>query len=143
MSKMDQLKALTKMRLAAASEADGRHGKEAGRQWTRFVFNSDAHLEEEGGRPGLAGALDSDTDEPAELRNALSFRTTEAAALAKTWEQSHADAIFGQNQKPEPATEPASKEGRLEHSVETLLAPDAATGGRSKGSWRQRAAQRG
>ncbi|GFR47284.1 hypothetical protein Agub_g8971, partial [Astrephomene gubernaculifera] len=117
---------------AGGGAGGGRSSSGGGSTWTRFVFNSDALLDEEGARPSLASSWDADGanaaggDAPDEKRynshglaeeldrgelNALTFRRTgdmerRQQALRRA-EAQHEDAIFGSSQPQLPPPPPA------------------------------------
>eukprot|EP00873_Tetraselmis_striata_P033294 jgi/Tetstr1/453558/TSEL_040526.t1 len=98
MSTFEKLKAKTKFDLSSAFKGDEAGPDELGRQWTRFVFNNDAPLEEEGARPDTK--FGRDDDGLAEL-NSVSFRTSNAQSHIDNQSARHEDAIFSASVKAE------------------------------------------
>jgi len=144
MSTMEQMKARTKLTLASASEADRSRPTDTDRQWTRFVFNSDAPLEEDGARPSLDFESDGE-DGGNQGKQAGAALTAQEAASMKQREVSHADAIFGA-QAPSPQPQGGSScqgEGAapsLEAGAADVIAPCLVKASRGKLSWRERLA---
>ncbi|KXZ56319.1 hypothetical protein GPECTOR_1g281 [Gonium pectorale] len=131
MDAAEKLRARTRLALAQAdarvrsataareAAADGDGGSSG--PWTRYVFNNDAHLDEEGGRPCLSRKEDGEGGGPGEKQynshglggdldvgelNALTFRRTgdverRQHALRRA-EAQHDDAIFGSALPPPP-----------------------------------------
>lgn len=86
MSDANRLKAVTAYKLSKTSAKDESHND--GKPWTRFVFNNQALLEEEGAAP------DQGAGAPVGL-GAFDFRTHRSAQIGKPGEDAHEAAIFG------------------------------------------------
>ncbi|KAK9820549.1 hypothetical protein WJX72_011549 [[Myrmecia] bisecta] len=103
------MKARTKLLLQRAADKSGPAKEE--RQWTRFAFNSEALLDEEGAQPENGFHGDA---------NVVSFRKPHAAATAEELQQAHEAAIFGASASiPAPSTSSsdsgAASDGGLTH----------------------------
>ncbi|KAK9810946.1 hypothetical protein WJX73_000327 [Symbiochloris irregularis] len=142
MTAAQQLKARTKFQLQQRDQdtktpADGE-------QWTRFVFNQDALLEEEGAQPAqdLSDAEGPFAPKPSHLQR--SDRSQAVHATSHT----HEDAIFGAPSKPQAADQPvhslqpAASKGEAGADVAGADAINPiVTANQSNLSWRERAAQ--
>eukprot|EP00798_Chlamydomonas_sp_ICE-L_P003440 gene3440-13496_t len=128
MTPAQQLKERTRLALKQADarsikrtreelEEEEEEGNKGGpvRKWTRFVFDTSAPLDEEGGRPSMGFLEDrdvddddkqaydrdqgDDADEDNEL-NAVSFREAHEKSKKKQRDTDHAAAIFGSGDAP-------------------------------------------
>mmetsp|Transcript_32644 Transcript_32644/g.81882 ORF Transcript_32644/g.81882 Transcript_32644/m.81882 type:complete len:357 (+) Transcript_32644:163-1233(+) len=131
MSTFEKLKAKTKFDLSSAFKGDEAGPDELGRQWTRFVFNNDAPLEEEGARPDTK--FGRDDDGLAEL-NSVSFRTSNAQSHIDNQSARHEDAIFSASVKAEALADDTG--GAREGVQPSIIVPQATS---KPMSWRDKA----
>ncbi|KAL3135050.1 hypothetical protein ABBQ32_007996 [Trebouxia sp. C0010 RCD-2024] len=112
MTDANRLKAVTAYKLQKTSAKDV--SSQDGQPWTRFVFNKEALLEEEGAAPD---GPDQEGQGPAGL-GAFDFRPHRSAKIGKPAEDAHEAAIFG-------APAAASGMEPVRHSLPSASASDS------------------